>query len=480
MATTRGRQIVRNFFSLTVGEAGYMLFRFAAVVYLARVLLVEGFGRLNFAVALVTYFMLVVNAGLNELGVREVARRPEEVSDYVGTITALRATLAVVAYFLLAMTCRVIGLSSADTALVLIVGLMLFAYGFSVEWAFRGLQQMGVVGRARTVNSLFYLIAVLAVVRGVSDILIVGACILGGELVSVGYLYLHYKRRIGPIRLRFSLDSWKELLSQSWPLGLAFAMRLTTLHVDFVLLGLLRDQMAVGLYSAAGRLIIVFYMLSIIYVTAIFPQIAQRAQENPEELGRFLSKSVRAVMVAVLPAGLLATLLARPIVETLYGAPYLGAVLAFQVLVWSAVLHVPGHLLSYSLVGQDRQKAFMGVLCLAAAVNVTLNLIFIGPLGILGAASTRLVTHLVILAVAYGLLYRILGLGLTKDVTRTGVAAAVMSVGILLGLSWPLPVVVVVAVALYVGTLVLVQGVTISDLRMLLDLVLPQYQKLGR
>jgi O-antigen/teichoic acid export membrane protein len=448
-----------------------MLFRFAAIVYLARVLLVDGFGRLNFAVALVTYFMLLVNAGLNELGVREVARRPEEVDHYVGTITALRATLSLVAFCLLAVTSRLIGLSGADTVLVLIVGGMLFTYGFSVEWAFRGLERMGAVGRSRSINSLFYLIAVVTVIRGVGDILIVGACLVGGELIAVSYLYMQYWKQVGPIRLSFNLDKWKGLLYQSWSLGLAFAMTMTIFQVDFVLLGLMKGQKAVGLYSAAGRLITVFYTLSIIYVTAIFPQIAQRAKDTPEDLGRFLSQAARAVMVAALPAGLLATLLARPIIGALYGAPYLGAVLAFQVLVWSLVVYVPGHLLSYSLVGQDRQKAYLGVLTLAATVNVVLNLLCIGPFGILGAAGARLVTQIVILAVAYALLSRALGFTLTREIARTGVAGAVMGVGILLGLNWPLPVVVAVAVFLYVGTLVLVQGVTSADVRMLREIV---------
>jgi hypothetical protein len=64
-----------------------------------------------------------------------------------------------------------------------------------------------------------------------------------------------------------------------------------------------------------------------------------------------------------------------------------------------------------------------------------------------------------------------LGFTLTREIARTGVAGAVMGVGILLGLNWPLPVVVAVAVFLYVGTLVLVQGVTSADVRMLREIV---------
>lgn len=470
----RGRIILHNFLSLALGEAGYMLLRFAAVIYLARVLVVEGFGRLNFVIALVTYFMLFVNMGLNELGVREVSRRHELVGEYVGTITSLRTALAVVAFGLLAVSCWWIGLSQTDTALALLAGGMLFTYAWSVEWAFRGLEQMGVVGRARALNSLVYLVAVVAVVRGVNDLLLVGACLVGGELIAVAYLHFHYWRRLGAVRLHVRLGDWAALLRQSWPIGLAFAMSTTFFQVDFILLGLLKDETAVGLYSAAGRLISIFFTLTIIYVSAVFPHISQRAREAPGELGRFLAQASRAALVVALPAGLLATLLARPILAALYGPSYLGATLAFQVLVWSLVVYVLSHLLSYSLVGQNRQTAYLGILTLGAVVNVVLNLMFIGPFGIVGAAVAKLATQVVILLVAYGLLYRYLGFSLTSEVARTGAAAAVMGAGMFVGLSWPLPVMVTLALGLYLGTLILLQGVTSADVRMLQEIVFPR------
>lgn len=457
-----------------LGEAGYMVLRLAAVIFLARVLLVEGFGRLNFAIALVTYFTLFVNLGTNELGVREVSRRPESVGEYVGSIITLRSVLAVAAFSLLVLLCRLIKLPRTDTALILIVGGMLFTYAWSVEWAFRGLERMGTVGRARALSSLVYLVAVIAVIKGVDDLLIVAVCLVGAELASVVYLYVNYGRKVGLFRPRIDLGQWKDLLRQSWPIGLAFAMSTSFFQVDIILLGLMKDETAVGLYSAAGRLITIFYTLSIVYVSAIFPQISQRAKKTPGELKEFLVQTSRVALVVVIPLGLLATLLARPILTFVYGASYLGAVLAFQVLIWSLVVYVLGHLLSYSLVGQDRQKAYLGVLALGAAVNLVLNLACIGPFGILGAAFAKLAAQIIVLLVAYALLHQGLGFSLTREFARTVAAAAVMGGGMLLVVGWPLPLVVGFAVILYLGVLVLVQGVTITDVRLLRELVFPQ------
>lgn len=467
----RSRLIAKNFFSLMLGEAGYMLLRLAAVIFLARVLLVEGFGRLNFAIALVTYFSLLVNLGINELGVREVSRRPESVDEYVGSIITLRSVLAVAAFSLLVLVCRLAGLARPDTALVMIVGGILFTYAWSVEWAFRGLERMGTVGRARALSSLVYLVAVITLIRGEGDLLVVAVCLVGAEVASVAYLYMSYGRSIGHFRPRFDLEEWKGLLRHGWPIGLAFAMSTSFFQVDMILLGLMKGETAVGLYSAAGRLITIFYTLSIVYVSAIFPQLSKRAKEAPGELREFLVQTSRVALVVVIPLGLLATLLARPILNLVYGASYLGAVRAFQVLIWSLVVYVLGHLLSYSLVGQDRQKAYLGVLTLGAVVNLILNLVCIGPFGILGSAFAKLAAQIVVLLVAYALLNQGLGFSLTREFARTAAAAAVMGGGMLLAVGWPLPIVVGLAVILYLGALILVQGVTSTDVRFLRKIV---------
>lgn len=61
------------------------------VVYRSRVLGAEGFGMVGAALAFVTYFAIVVNAGLDPCATREVARRPREVQELLSGIVRFRA-----------------------------------------------------------------------------------------------------------------------------------------------------------------------------------------------------------------------------------------------------------------------------------------------------------------------------------------------------------------------------------------------------
>jgi O-antigen/teichoic acid export membrane protein len=76
---TRGsaERIGRNFLLLGVGKAGNLLLSFFVVTWLARKLRPEGFGLISFALALLSYFVVLAQGGLQLLGVREVARQPQ-------------------------------------------------------------------------------------------------------------------------------------------------------------------------------------------------------------------------------------------------------------------------------------------------------------------------------------------------------------------------------------------------------------------
>src|SRR5262245_59082135 len=78
---------------------------FAGTVYLARVLGADAFGIIGFATALLSYAEVVVSAGFDSIGTREVARRPHAASGIAWSVIPIRLALAAIA---LAMICGVV------------------------------------------------------------------------------------------------------------------------------------------------------------------------------------------------------------------------------------------------------------------------------------------------------------------------------------------------------------------------------------
>ncbi|MHB8336405.1 MAG: oligosaccharide flippase family protein [Ignavibacteriaceae bacterium] len=67
-------QIFKNLISLASAEVISKIIALITAAYLGRALKPEGFGILGFATAFVSYFLLMVNFGLDTYGTRETAK----------------------------------------------------------------------------------------------------------------------------------------------------------------------------------------------------------------------------------------------------------------------------------------------------------------------------------------------------------------------------------------------------------------------
>ena len=72
------QRLSRNFLALFLSDGITRLIGFAATVYIARLLAVEGFGLISYGVAFISYALLFANPGLSVIGAREVAKAPKD------------------------------------------------------------------------------------------------------------------------------------------------------------------------------------------------------------------------------------------------------------------------------------------------------------------------------------------------------------------------------------------------------------------
>jgi len=107
-------------------------------------------------------------------------------------------------------------------------------------------------------------------------------------------------------------------------------------------------------------------------------------------------------MVSIaIPLGIGGTILAKPIMNLLYGAKYEGGVIALQILIWSVALICINSTYAWGLYATDRQNRFLKVVTLQATVNLILNFILISPFGLIGASVATLVAEIIGLPLYY-------------------------------------------------------------------------------
>jgi O-antigen/teichoic acid export membrane protein len=157
-------------------------------------------------------------------------------------------------------------------------------------------------------------------------------------------------------------------------------------------------------------------------------------------------------MAAVgLAAAVGGVVLARPLLEALYGAEYAPAASAFAVLLAALLLMAFSRPYRVLLVAERQQGLDLRILLVSAVVNVAGNIVLLPRYGLLGAASATLASEALLLVLAHAAVRRLApGIALARHLVRPTLCAAAMAALVLAIPSWPLVARIAAGAACYV------------------------------
>ncbi|UCC39475.1 MAG: flippase [Candidatus Aminicenantes bacterium] len=392
-----GAKLFRNFSWLFVGAAGRLIIGLIAIIYLARVLEPQGFGQVSFALAVLAYFILITDCGLQTLGTREIAAGTEDEDQIVGKILTIRSVLIIASLGILLAFAPLITPSSATKNLLLIFSVALIPMGLNLAWFFRGKEQMMLVALSELLQVGFYLAFLLALVKSTKQLFIVPIIFFGGHVISAIYLAGIYTRRSGLPQFSTSAkENWR-FLRIAVPIVITLFLHQIYFNFDTIMLGFFRSETEVGLYNSAYHVIMAIIVINTVFMEAIYPTFSKLHREKPNEVSDFLNKTLSLCMIFAVPIGLAGTILGKSIILILYGTEYSGSTLALQILIWSASLAFIGANYGYCLVACQQQKALAIAAGIGTATNIALNFLLIPKYGILGACLATLIAQVIML-----------------------------------------------------------------------------------
>jgi O-antigen/teichoic acid export membrane protein len=159
------------------------------------------------------------------------------------------------------------------------------------------------------------------------------------------------------------------------------------MRLDVLMLTSMSTSGEVGRYASANQLAYLFPLITGAVTTALLPKATGLTSRN--ELRKYVVDTLRITPLSILIA-LPLLIFARPVIGTLFGAGYLGAVPIFRVLLVSFLLSVilnPASLALYSL---DRADLLAYLNLAQLGINFVGNLILIPSMGGFGAALSSL------------------------------------------------------------------------------------------
>jgi O-antigen/teichoic acid export membrane protein len=381
------RSFAARYLTLFAGEAFSKLCVMAAFAYLAHTLSPADYGVIELALSITVFFVLGVESGMGLYGARIVAAAPDRIPRLVPQVMVLRAALGVPAFLLIAGLAA--AYRSAGLGILAVNGLAILLTPFLTQWVFQGLRQMQWVAAGTALRNFTFVAVVVAVVRPDSDIRLVALA----EVCGLGVLALAnavFLRRLN-VRLDWR-DVWSgtgQLFRDVWFMGLSDFTWACLWYSPALVLGWmgLSHTEQVAWVGSAVRIVLALHTFVFLYFFNLLPNLATELAAGLEGWRDLVRRSVRSSMW---PAGLIAvggTLIAPILIPAIYSAPYVAAVLPFQIAVWMIPLTwLSGHF-RFSLIAAGQQKWEFAVSTATAVATVGFGLVLGRRFGSSGAAA---------------------------------------------------------------------------------------------
>lgn len=394
-------KILKNFFSLTTAE---VINRAAALIYLpyiARVFGPDGFGKVNFAESVAGYFMLAANFGFDVIGMREVAKFKEKKNAFAH-ILFIELVTSCISFLALCAFVYFIPKPLEIKMLIVLYGLTLITFAFTIDWFFIGLEWMGAVAVVSMVRQFFYIGLILLIIRAPGHLWRLPMSFIAADIVAIVIFFCLFFARVKKQDFKIEWRSVRYFSREALPLGVSNFLNSSRDKVGPVVLGFLRSISEVGFFSVGYKLLCVANIIPLTLNRAIFPNMAHALKNKTHEEARaYIRKIFEITSIIAFPAAFLIFYNADFFVRFIFGPSFQDGIYITRIIIWSTALLMFNKLYYYYMVAIGAQKRLVACCLAGLAVNIGLCLIFVKVWGGRGAALAFLVSELVIGVVYY-------------------------------------------------------------------------------
>lgn len=405
------RRIAFGTLARSTGEAVGKVASLVFFVVIARELGEEQFGDFVFGMSLSTVLLLVAGLGMQEMLGREIAKDPRRADDLLWNIVVLKGVMMAGLLVVIAAIVALQGRSLESAAAIVIVSTGIgFEYQAGTLYAvFDGRERQQYVAATLIVNRIST--AVMGIVAAVAGAGLVPIAILfsaGSALGVVTALWLMRRFVLWP-RDGVNRRTWPALIRASLPLGILSLLGTVSFRSSVVLLGLFAaGSPEVGEYGAAYRLVDASMFIAASFNYAMLAWFS-RQEPGAAAIARGFGMAIKTVLTLMLPIGLGLALFADPLIHTLYGSAYDGAVESLRLLGGLAVLWGINTTVVTVLVTRNRPDVYTLPALIGLVPNVALSIILIPSHGANGAAIAAVAGAAVLVALALPRTARLFG-----------------------------------------------------------------------
>lgn len=313
-----------------------MLFPLITFPYVCRVIEADGIGQINFFQSIISYISLFTCLGIPMYAIREIARDRSDVVQMNRTameILLLHSMLTLVGYAIVAILCLTVPQIQVNIPLFLILSLTIFFTAIGCEWFYQGIEDFKYITIRGLIIKTVSVVLLFIFVKSKTDLLYYGCYtvfgVLGGNIFNffrlrkyihrenIIFSELHIKRHIKPVLKVFSFSVVTSIY----------------LQLNTVLLGFLKNALAVGYFAAATKVMQMLLTMSACLGSVMMPRASHLIAENKEdEFNRLIQKSYDFTLAIALPMTIGLIFCAPSLITALCGVKFEHSILPSQII----------------------------------------------------------------------------------------------------------------------------------------------------
>lgn len=357
-----------------------LLFPLITFPYVSRVLDVTGIGKYNFSNSIVSYFSLIAALGISSYAVREGAKyrdNQEKISHFGSEIFSINIWSTLIAYILLFISLIVFNKLHSYTSCILIFSLQLMFTTLGTEWIYTIYEDFAYITIRSWIFQLISLILLFVFVRHPDDYLNYTAITVFSTVGSNFLNFIHAKNFCS-IRFVWNID-WKKHINPILILFFAGIANMIYVNSDITLLGLMKNNYIVGIYSISSKVyqLVKVLIASILIVTV--PRLAMLlGKKKIKEYKNLLSKLTNTLIILVLPASVGLYMLSKEVILIISGPKYLRSINSLKILCFAYIFSILAWILTDCvLVPIKREKYVLVSTSISAILNIAFNILLI-------------------------------------------------------------------------------------------------------
>jgi O-antigen/teichoic acid export membrane protein len=399
-----------NFLSLSILQIGNYVLPMITLPIISRIIGPEKYGAVNYAFAFVGYFIMLINAGFDLYGTRQIISfngDKQKINELFSRITLAKFYISVVSTIIFVFCLLNIEQLRQEKLITVFTYLMCIGWILNPSWLYNGMQDSRRYAVFSFTSKLLFSVAVVLMVRERSDY-IYHPLITSLAHILVSAISFYYAIR--KYNMRLQLVSWRKVLqtiNENKSLSLIWWITNQASSTGIVVAGFMLSTAAVGYYSAALRIIIIIQsIVSMPLNTVLFPYIGEAFVKGYSEGIRRINKAFPYLVLLAVAMAVGTFIISKPLILLFFGKEFAESVFLLKILAVALFISTINSALGQQvMLNLKKDAAQIKFITSGFILNLLFLLLFINSYGTVGAAIAWPASELLIL-ISYVIYFR--------------------------------------------------------------------------